>query len=98
MIKVITLIRRPADPEGFDRHYFDVHLPLLRTVPGLERVEIARVAGSAIGDEGYHLVAETFYASREAMDAANASPEGKAAARDLLTIAPAPLIVFGEIQ
>ena len=99
MIKLIALYRRPDDVAAFEEHYYGVHLPLVRAIPGLRKLEITKVSGSPIGEEKYHLVTEMVYDSAEAMDAANASPEGKAAARDLLSFAPQLVtLIFGEIQ
>lgn len=99
MVKLIALFREPEDVEAFDRRYFDIHLPLVRAIPGLERVEITRITGSPIGGPAYRLMSEMYYSSADAMDAANASPEGRAASRDLLAFAPDLLtILTGETE
>ena len=99
MVKLIALFRPPADPDAFDRHYFGVHLPRLRAIPGVEKVEITRITGSPIGEPKYHLMAEMYYQSADAMDAANASPEGVAAAREILGFAPDIVTLFsGDVE
>ena len=94
MVKLIALYRTPDDIAAFDKHYFDVHLPLIRKSPGLRKLEVTRVTGAPIGESKYHLLAEMTYDSPEAMNAANASPEGKAAARDLMSFAAGVVTVF----
>ena len=99
MIKLIALYRKPADPADFDMHYFDVHLPLVRKYPGMRKVEVTRVTGAPIGETKYHLMAEMYFDSKDAMDAALASPEGKAVTRDIMSFAADVITVFhGEVD
>jgi len=99
MIKLIALFKRPADPESFDRHFQSVHLPLVRNIPGLRNLEILRVTGAPIGESPYHLMAELSFDSRDAMDAAFATPAGRAVARDLVGFAAPVVTVFhGETE
>ena len=35
--RFLTLYETPADPETFDRHYRQIHIPLLRHLPGLRQ-------------------------------------------------------------
>lgn len=98
MIKLIALYRKPSDPGEFDRHYFDVHLPLIRKFPGIRNIEVTRVTGAPIGEAKFHLVAEMYFDSRDAMDRALASPEGKAVTRDIMSFAADIITVFhGEV-
>jgi uncharacterized protein (TIGR02118 family) len=98
MVKLVALYRKPADIEHFDKHYFNSHLPLVNNIPGLRKVEITRINGAPIGETPYHLMAEMYYDSVEAMNAANASPEGKATARDLMSFAANIVSMFyGEV-
>jgi uncharacterized protein (TIGR02118 family) len=98
MVKLIALYRKPADIEAFDAHYYNVHLPLTRKIPGLRKLEVTKIAGSPLGDSPYHVMAELTYDSVDAMNAANASPEGKATARDLMSFAASLVTIFyGEV-
>lgn len=45
-VKLMVLCTQPDDSDAFDRHYFDTHMPLVRQVPGLQRAETGRIAGS----------------------------------------------------
>lgn len=99
MIKVIALYKKPDDVEAFDKHYNDVHLPLVKNVPGLRRLEVARITGSPFGETPYYLITEMYYDSIDAMNEANASSEGKAVVRDVMTFAAKYLtVLISEIR
>lgn len=99
MVKLIALYRKPADPAAFDKHYHEVHLPLIKKTPGLRKLEVTRITGAPLGETKYYVMAEMYYDSLDAMNAANASPEGKAAGRDLMTFAgDVVTLFFGEIS
>ena len=99
MVKLIALYRKPADIAAFDKHYFDVHIPLVKKTPGLRKIEVTRITGAPMGETKYHLMAELYYDSVDAMNAANASPEGRASAKDLMSsAADVVTLFFGEID
>ena len=84
MAKVYALYKTPADPLAFERYYFDRHVPLAKTIPGLLSYEVTRGPIAAMGGPApYHLIATLTFDSRAAIDAALASPQGKATAGDL---------------
>ena len=86
--KLVTLFARPEDPDAFMRHYHEVHLPLARQIPGLQRLEVARVTGDAMGGESpTFLVSELYFADDAAFQAAMQSEENRAAGRDLRSFA-----------
>jgi len=82
MVKLVCLYARPSDPSAFDRHYHDVHMPLVRQVPGLARVEVARISGAPRGESPYYLITEMYWDSADAMQGSMASPEMRAVGRD----------------
>ncbi|MDR5684289.1 MAG: EthD family reductase [Armatimonadota bacterium] len=88
MVKLVALYRPPSDPKAFDEHYFNVHVPLNAKTPNLRRVEISRVTGSPMGGQApYYMMAEMYFDDAEAMREALASPEARAAGRDLMSFA-----------
>ncbi|MBI4787407.1 MAG: EthD family reductase [Chloroflexi bacterium] len=87
MVKLIALFRKPADPAAFDRAYFETHVPLVRQVPELRRVEVARITGAPRGEPEYYLMAAMYFDDRAAMDRAMASPENAAAGKNLMGFA-----------
>jgi uncharacterized protein (TIGR02118 family) len=99
MVKLIALYKKPESIEDFDRHFFSTHLPLVRRYPGVRHVEVIRVSGAPIGEAKFHLLEELTFDTRDAMDAALASKEGKAVTRDLMTFAAEWITVFhGEVE
>ena len=98
MVKLIALYRKPSDVETFDKHYYDIHLPLIRKTPGLRKLEVTKITGAPLGETPYHVMAEMYFNSVDAMNAANASPESRAAAKDLMSFAASVVILFiGEV-
>lgn len=98
MVKLIALYKHPDDEAAFDKHYEDVHTPLAKKMPGLKKLEVTKMYGSPVGDSPYYLLAELYFADREALNAAMASEEGKAAAKDLMGFAGKLVtMMFGEV-
>lgn len=94
MIKLIALYRKPADTAAFDKHYEEIHTPLVRKYPGLRKLEITRITGAPIGEAKFHLMSEMSWDNKEAMDSALSSPEGKAVVKDLLSFAADVVTIF----
>jgi uncharacterized protein (TIGR02118 family) len=88
-VKLVVLYTQPDDAEAFDRHYLDVHVPLVKALPGLDRFESGALVSALDGGEvTYHWMAELYFADQAAMGAAFGSPEGQATAADYGKIAP----------
>ncbi len=99
MIKLVAMYKKREDMSDFDEHYSEIHTPLVKKYPGLRKLEVTRITGAPIGESKYHLMAAMYFDSKEAMDKALASPEGKAVAKDLMTFAAdIVMIFFGEVQ
>jgi uncharacterized protein (TIGR02118 family) len=93
MVKLIALYKVPSDPEEFDSHFTTVHVPLVRAVPGLHRLEITRITGAPFGEARFYLMEELVFESQRMMDTAMSSPQGKSVARDVMSFA-ADLVVL----
>ena len=88
MVKLLILLHRRPDftVADFRRYVEEIHLPLVKRLPGLRRVMVnwshpgwpAGLPGFSDGDG----VAEDWFDSIEALRAALASPEGQAVAAD----------------
>ncbi len=87
MVKLIALYKMPPDQGTFDAHYADVHTPLVRKIPGLRKLEVAKITGAPIGEALHYLIAEMYFDDQDSMQKSLSSPEGKATARDLATFA-----------
>ncbi len=99
MIKLVALFKRPENTLDFDAHYTDVHAPLMRRVPGLERMEVTRNLKAFRGEPEYYLIAEMYFRDRESFDVAMASEENRAAGKDLMSFAREYVtMVYGEVD
>jgi uncharacterized protein (TIGR02118 family) len=94
--RFLALYETPADPETFDRHYREVHLPLMRRLPGLRRYTVGRDVAARHGAPCY-LITELEWDTMDELHAAFASPEGRATAADaacLQQLAPVRRMIF----
>src|SRR5690349_8755707 len=85
MLKVILLLHRRPDltREEFERHWLQVQRPLLLEMAGLRGLVLNRILGSLDGTPpAYDGIAETWFDSPEALQAAVATPAGQAALAD----------------
>lgn len=99
MIKMIALFKRPADTEEFDRHYDEVHAPLMSKVPGLVKMEVIRNVKSFRDEPPYYQVTEMTWSDKESFDAAMSSPENRAAGKDLMSFArDYVVLIYGETE
>jgi uncharacterized protein (TIGR02118 family) len=73
----------PSDPEAFERHYREVHIPLGRQLPGLRRYTLSRNVIRIRGEEPFYVVAELDWDDMAALRAAFESPVGRATADDV---------------
>jgi uncharacterized protein (TIGR02118 family) len=83
MVRFLVLYDTPPDPEAFDRHYREVHIPLTKKLQGLRRYTISRNAAPIRGGKPYYLVAELDWDDMAALQQAFQSPEGQATAADV---------------
>jgi uncharacterized protein (TIGR02118 family) len=79
--RFLALYETPADPEAFDQHYSQIHIPLLRRLRGLRRYSVGRDL-TALHGVPYYLVTELEWDTMDELRAAFASPEGQATAAD----------------
>ena len=94
--RFLALYDTPADPEAFDLHYRQVHIPLGSRLPGLRRYTLSRDAAAVRGTP-YYLVAELEWDTMDELRAAFASAEGRATAADaarLAELAPVRSMTF----
>jgi uncharacterized protein (TIGR02118 family) len=94
--RFLALYDTPADPEAFDRHYSEIHIPLIRRLPGLRRYSVGRDVTALHGSPCY-LVTELEWETMEELRGAFDSPEGNATAADaahLQELAPVRRMIF----
>ena len=89
MASMVVIYRTPKDPVAFDAHYFGVHVPLAKRLPGLRRYEVSqRPVLTPAGDPEPYRVAILLFDDMAAMRHAFATPEGQACAADRRVLAP----------
>jgi uncharacterized protein (TIGR02118 family) len=89
MARMVVIYRTPKDPAAFDAHYFGVHVPLAKRLPGLEKYEVGRrPIITPAGDPEPYLVATLYFEDLAAIRRAFATPEGRACAADRRVLAP----------
>jgi uncharacterized protein (TIGR02118 family) len=87
--QMIVIYKTPRNPAGFERHYFEVHVPLARQLPGLRKLETNRgPIISLYGASDVHLVAILHFDSLSHINAAFTSKCGRACAADRQQLAP----------
>jgi uncharacterized protein (TIGR02118 family) len=87
-IKLIVIYEQPADSEAFFKHYEEVHTPLVKRTPGLQRLVLNRITGDAFGGSApYAAIAEMDYPDPQTFEAAMKSSENQAVAADLMSFA-----------
>ncbi len=89
MAKMTVIYRAPADKAAFEQHYFNVHIPLAKRLPGLQKYEISRSPiMSTTGHNKVFLIGNLYFEDMETMRQAFASEIGKQCAADRRILAP----------
>jgi uncharacterized protein (TIGR02118 family) len=101
MARMVVTYRMPKDTAAFDKHYFEVHVPMAKTIPGLRKYEISKgpvVTPAGLSD--YYLIAILHFDDMAAIKAAFTSPEGQAAAADAATFAAdrGEMLLFDSVE
>jgi uncharacterized protein (TIGR02118 family) len=95
MARILVLYNQPADPAAFDRYYFETHVPLASTIPGLRSYVVnAGAVGAVAGGPAPYLIAELEFGSMAELQSAMASPEGQATSADVANFAQAGVTVL----
>lgn len=87
MRKMLALYRAPEDADAFLSHYENVHMPLVRKLPGLLEARITRLDRTLVGEGAPFLIAEMCFADDAALTAALKSPENEACGADAMAFA-----------
>jgi uncharacterized protein (TIGR02118 family) len=87
MVKIVLLLHRRADlsVDQFRQYWHEAHRPLIERLPGLRRLVLNDVLPGQDGAEPTcDGIAEDWFDSVDAMQAAFASPEAQAVAADVV--------------
>jgi uncharacterized protein (TIGR02118 family) len=83
MVRVLVLYTKPQDELAFEKHYQEVHLPLAKRLPGLQRFTVSRNVVPTNESEPYYLIAELDWIDTAALQEAFQSSEGRAVGQDI---------------
>jgi uncharacterized protein (TIGR02118 family) len=86
---MIVIYKTPKDVEAFNKHYFEVHIPLAKKLPGLKKYEVSQ--GPVIdlgGATDTYLVGTLEFDSLAAIQTAFATDIGQACRKDREIFAP----------
>ena len=88
MARLIVVWQRPVDTEAFDRHYFGVHVPLAKKLPGLRKYEVSKGPIVALnGAKDPYLISILHFDDLASLKTAFASDIGRACAEDRKALA-----------
>ncbi len=74
MIRLLVLHGHPTDPEAFDRHYREVHIPIAKKMKGLKKSTIGKVTATPDGGPSpFYYVADLYMESKAEFEALLAS-------------------------
>jgi len=86
---MVVIYKTPQDPKAFDQHYFSVHVPMAKKLPGLRKYDVSR--GSILtpaGGSTPYVIATLHFDDVPAIRNAFASPECQSCAADRRLLAP----------
>ena len=89
MARMVVIYRTPKDPKAFEEHYFNVHVPLAKKLPGLTKYETSK--GPIVGMAGAidpYFIATLHFESLNAIKSAFATELGQRCAADRRVLAP----------
>ena len=89
MARMVVIYPTPKDVEAFDRHYFEIHVPLAKKIPGLRKYEVSQgPIAMPVGTSSIHRIGTLYFDDLAAIEKAFASPQGQAAGADRRIYAP----------
>ncbi len=83
MSKLIVLYPKPADPAHFDKHFREIHMPLVQKMPGLRNFAYGPATDLTGQDGAFFWMFVGTFDSLKAITDALGSPEGQKAVADI---------------
>ena len=84
MIRMTHLLLSADEDEGLPAYLSETYMPLLRELPGAERVEAAVVTGRTLGEIPVRAIVDVYFSDEDAMNSAFASAEGRKVSREIM--------------
>ncbi|MBK9051115.1 MAG: EthD family reductase [Chloroflexi bacterium] len=78
MFKFVVMYRRVDNEDVLEAFFANTHLRLVEQLPGLLKTEVSRVQGKPGGQSRFHLMVESYFASKEEYQRAMLSETGLA--------------------
>ena len=89
MARMVVIYRTPKNVEAFDRHYFEIRVPLAKKLPGLRKYEVSDGRSERRWEPPMFIGSERcIFDDLAAIEKAFASAEGQAAGADCRLFAP----------
>lgn len=89
MARMLVIYKTPKDIVAFEKHYWEIHIPLAKGLPGLRKYEASRGPIAVVsGSKDTYLIATLHFDSMAAIKEAFASECGQACAKDRRILAP----------
>jgi uncharacterized protein (TIGR02118 family) len=86
---MVVIYKTPQNPTAFDKHYFDIHIPLAKKLPGIKKYEVSHGAVTSLGGAAaVYMIGTLHFDDLAAIRNAFASPEGQACRKDREVFAP----------
>jgi uncharacterized protein (TIGR02118 family) len=99
MVKLVALYKIPENIEDFEKHYFEIHMPLVEKMPGLLKSEVSKLSPIPGAENKYHMMAEMYFEDMDKLNESMASAEGRAAGKDIMGFAKDYVfMLLGEVQ
>jgi uncharacterized protein (TIGR02118 family) len=89
MARMVVIYRTPMDKSAFNKHYFEVHVPMAKKLPGLRKYEVSHgpiITPRTVPD--IYFIATLYFDDLASIQKAFATPEGQACAEDRKILAP----------
>ena len=91
MARMVVIYKKPDDVEAFERHYYGIHLPMAKRLPGIRKYEVSQGPVLSFGGvSDAWLVGTLHFDSLAAIRDAFASEVGRECAADRRLYAPDP--------
>ena len=89
MARMLVIYKTPKNIEAFEKHYWEIHIPLAKKLPGIRKYEVSKGPLTVIsGNKDTYLIATLYFDSLTAIKEAFASECGQACAKDRRILAP----------
>lgn len=96
MYRITVCYGQPDNPAAFDSHYAQVHIPLVRAIPGLAAFAAGPCAALGKGDPAYYYVATLDFATEDDYRIALTSPEMGKTGKDVASFATGGVTMFTQ--